>query len=121
MWFQILDDAADWEVDLARGRRSYLLHRLEPFMEGKPFKDWQASEVANALYLFGGAESLLSECVEQLDAALRIATEHAAEPALSDRPEALVRWLRVFIDIHRSAREWSIERKREFVRASAQP
>ncbi len=121
MWFQILDDATDWEVDLARGRRSYLLHRLEPLMEGKPFERWQAFEVADALYLFGGAEDLLNECMDQLKRALEIAEAHAAAPALAETPEALARWLRIFAGIHGEARQWSIARKREFLGSHALP
>jgi hypothetical protein len=115
MWFQLLDDAADWEKDLARGRRSYLLHRIEPLMDGKPFEEWTSEQVADALFLYGGAEGLLQESIEQITAALRIAEEHAAPPALADTADAMTPWLRQFLHIHRSARDWSIGRKREFL------
>lgn len=115
LWFQLLDDATDWEPDFARGRQTYLLHRIAPLMPAKPFEQWTADEISDALYLFGGAENLLLECVEQLEAALRIAEAHAAEPALAETPEALAPWLRRFIQIHRGARDWSIGRKHEFL------
>jgi hypothetical protein len=63
-------------------------------MTSKPFDQRTADEIADALYCFGGAESLLLECVE---------------------PEALAPWLRRFIEIHRGAREWSIGCNREFL------
>jgi len=119
MWFQILDDATDWEVDLSRGRRSYLLHRMQQFMEGQPFGEWKPTDVANALYLFGGAETLLGECVDQLGAALAIARKHAAPPAQADTPESLVHWLERFLEIHAGARRWSIARKWEFLKSVA--
>jgi hypothetical protein len=115
MWFQILDDLTDWQQDLEKRRYTYLLHRLQPFIPGKPMEMWTREEVADALYLYGGFESLVVEGTAQLESALAIAKDHAAQEALSGEGASLTRWLRIFIDVQTKERQWSIDRKWEFI------
>jgi hypothetical protein len=119
LWYQLLDDATDWRADLAKRRQTYLLHRLSPWMEGVPFSDWTPEQVGDALSLYGGAESMIPECIAHLNAALEIALEHACPEARDEsNPASLVRWVRMFIEVHHQALADSLERKRAFLAAA---
>ena len=106
-WFQLLDDLQDWPKDLQHGRQSYLLHRLTPFVGDRPFAEWSAPDVKEALYLLGGAESITDEAVAHLESALALA-----------EGQTLVRWIRALISHHRQARRSCIERKRDFLKTA---
>ena len=108
-WFQIQDDLEDWEEDLAKGRRSYLLHRLAPLVGTKEFGEWTAAEVENALYLYGGAEMLIDDSVRELEQAGRFV----------GTSRLLRRLLGGMLSEHRKLRGWCLERKREFLRTAA--
>ena len=107
-WFQIHDDLQDWREDLAAGRRSYALSRLAPFLPGKEFPEWSEREMEDALYLFGGAETLIDEAVHHLEAAQPMATPS----------RALRRLIGVALEHHRALRAWCIGRKRELLAAA---
>ena len=105
-WFQIVDDVTDWPNDFRHGRNSYLLHRLKPYAGNRP---WTEREVENALYLFGGAESLVDEATRQLEAAHRLARTEGVNP------RSLLYWLEALLDYHRDLRAWCIQSKLEFL------
>jgi hypothetical protein len=75
--------------------------------------------VGDALSLYGGAESMIPECIAHLNAALEIALEHACPEARDEsNPASLVRWVRMFIEVHHQALADSLERKRVFLAAA---
>jgi len=109
-WFQLLDDLEDYPEDLARGRQTHLLYRLEPLMEGRPFAGWTVRAVDDALYLFGGLEMLLAEAMVQLEAARTIVRQEAPRALL------LEGMLARFLAHHGELRAWCFERKRAFLK-----
>lgn len=100
-WFQIQDDLQDWREDLAAGRRSYLLSRLDGART--------EAEAADALYLFGGLERLIDEAVHHLEAA----------QGMASASRALRRLIGMALEHHGELRAWCIGRKRALLAAAA--
>jgi hypothetical protein len=109
-WFQILDDGEDWPEDLACGRQTHFLKQLEPLLPGREFSTWTRRDVEDALYLFGGAEAMLTEASAQLEAALAIAEPHGSA--------TLSRWIRALLSEQRELRQWCLARKRAFLESA---
>lgn len=115
LWFQILDDLSDWREDHARGRRSYAMSLLDRFIGSKPLAECTADDIADALYLFGGAEALIAECVRLLGEALDLLRRHTPVPRAGESATSFHCWLPLLIDGHEKVRLWSIQQKSEFL------
>jgi len=121
LWFQILDDLTDWREDRAAGREPYAMTRIASYFGERAFLESSDDEIADVLYLFGGGEALIGDCVRLLGEALDLLRRYSAAP----QPESLTsmhRWLPRLIEAHEQVRQWSVRQKSEFLeRAGARP
>ncbi len=115
LWFQILDDLSDWRDDRAHGRQPYAMTLIARFLGGQAFSQTPEDEIADALYLFGGGETLIDECIRLLREAFDLLRRYSAAPSPSESQVSLHRWLPILIDAHEEVRRWSIRQKREFL------
>ncbi len=113
LWFQIIDDLTDWREDRAAGRESYAMTRIASFFEARSFLQSSEDELADTLYLFGGGEALIGECIRLLREALDL-LRYSAAPR-PESPISIHRWLPRLIEAHEEVRWWSIRQKSEFL------